>query len=799
MKRFLLFIILSFITVFAFGQTVSLSGRITDQKNQPVAGADILLVELKQSVLTDSNGIYKFEGIKYGTYTLNVSSMLTHTKTLNVKVNGEKTVIDVQVNGDKNEVLNQVDIHTKTEKREIETSGYAVTVIDTKDAAVRNLQTNELLNRAVGVRVRQSGGIGSEANYNLNGMSGRAIGIFIDGIEISTYGSSFNLNNIPPALIERIEVYKGVLPAHLTGDYLGGGINVILKKGALRNNYVASLSYGSFNTQQADLSGSYRNAKTGLTVRGSGFYTYSDNNYEVWGKFVRNEQPNGQMIETRGKRFNDDYRSYGGRIEAGFSDVKWADNFMLNYNYSNTYDEVQHGQYMSRPYLGRFSRSNAHVIGLDYRKQNLFIDGLNFTLNGVYSNRTQYIQDTVSYRYNWDGQRVIGIKGEPLRTLGGGQQGAPTLNTIDRQIGTLRSTLSYNIANNHRLVYNHMFYVVDRQDFDAIRTVLERNYLSTSDLTKNVSAFSYEAETFNRRLRTNLFVKYYQQKIDRTDPIQQTVNGQPTRVERITRDTRKTTGYGFAASYALKPNFVLIASAEKAVRMPGESDIFGNQADNLLANAGIRPEISNNFNIGLRAGSFQLNQHKITVSGAGFIRDTKDKIVLLSSDRSVTNMETSSNVNLNGVKSMGFEAEVNYIYRKLNVVVNLSKFNALLQDNSSLFNGRQIPNEPFFTANGNAQYRFDNLVQAKSIFNVYYNFGYVHPFETIWQLRKDEFNITPRQFIQDVGASYSIPNRSLIISLDAKNIFNKEAYDNFAAQKPGRAFYLKLTYTINKI
>ncbi len=66
----------------------------------------------------------------------------------------------------------------------------------------------------------------------------------------------------------------------------------------------------------------------------------------------------------------------------------------------------------------------------------------------------------------------------------------------------------------------------------------------------------------------------------------------------------------------------------KAVRMPGESEIFGNQADNLLANAGIRPEISDNFNIGLRAGTFNFNQHKLSFSGAGFIRNTKDKIVI---------------------------------------------------------------------------------------------------------------------------------------------------------------------------
>ncbi|ULT25225.1 TonB-dependent receptor plug domain-containing protein [Sphingobacterium sp. E70] len=93
----------------------------------------------------------------------------------------------------------------------MEIGGFAVAVVETKEAALRNLTTNELLDRTVGVRVRQNGGVGSQIEYNLNGMSGSTIGIFLDGIEVSTYGSSFNLNNIPPAMIERIEVYKGVL------------------------------------------------------------------------------------------------------------------------------------------------------------------------------------------------------------------------------------------------------------------------------------------------------------------------------------------------------------------------------------------------------------------------------------------------------------------------------------------------------------------------------------------------------------------------------------------------------------
>lgn len=797
MKHCLLLFIFFCLTKIASAQLGNLSGKVTDHNQKPVSGATVELKELNRKTMSDDNGNYEIRSVAYGSYTLNISSIVTEFKSMKIKIAGSAERINISVKDRSHRELDQVTVQGKTEKRKIETSGFSVNVIDTKEASLRNLQTNELLNRTVGVRVRQSGGLGSSATYNLNGMSGRAIGVFIDGIEISTYGSSFNLNNIPPALIERIEVYKGVLPAHLAGDFLGGGINVILKKGGMRNNLIASASYGSFNTQQTDLSGTYRDPKTGLTLRGSGFYSYSDNDYEVRGKFVRNELPNGQMVETRGKRFNDAYKSYGSRFELGYTDVKWADNLMLNYNISDTYDEVQHGQYMSRPYMGRFSKSKAQVFGVDYRKNNLLLEGLNFTFNGVYSDREQYIQDTVSYRYNWNGEKVIGIRGIPLRTLTGAQQGAPTMNTISRQIATLRGSLSYNIAANHKVVFNHMFYVVDRQDSDELRTVLERNYLSTSDLTKNVSALSYEMEAFDHRLRTNLFAKYYQQKIDRMDPVQQVVNGQPTRVERVTSDNRNTTGYGLAVSYSLKPNFVLIGSAEKAVRMPGEQEIFGNQSDNVTANPSIKPEISDNLNLGFRAGAYQFDAHSISISGSGFIRNTQDKIVALSSDRSVTNMETTNNVNLSGVRSIGFEAELNYIYRKLNVVLNMSKFNALLQDKASLFDGKQIPNEPFFTANGNVQYRFNNALQKKSVLNVFYNFGYVHPFETIWQLKRDEFNVTPTQFIQDLGASYRFPNQKMVLSFDAKNIFDKEAYDNFAAQKPGRAFYLKFTYNIN--
>jgi outer membrane cobalamin receptor len=302
------------------------------------------------------------------------------------------------------ELLQNVQITGKSAKKKLETSGFAVAIIETKEASLRNLTTNELLDRSVGVRVRQNGGIGSNVEYNLNGMSGSAVGMFIDGIEISTYGSSFNLNNIPPSMIERIEVYKGILPSHLTGDYVGGAINVVLKKDVSKNSANAAVSYGSFNTIQSDLGITLRDNKSGLSFRGSGFHTYSDNSFETWGRSTTYVNHLQQITRPyRAKRFNNTYKSLGGRFEAGFTDTKWADQFFIGYNGSSNYNEIPHGITMAVPYVGRFNETKAHALLLNYNKKNFLIKDLAININAVQSYRSTYLQDTVGYAYNWDG------------------------------------------------------------------------------------------------------------------------------------------------------------------------------------------------------------------------------------------------------------------------------------------------------------------------------------------------------------------------------------------------------------
>lgn len=807
MKQFYLTNLFFILCTIVYGQTSTITGKVHLLDGTAVAQATVRIEGTPIASVSDHNGFYKLEAVPYGKQTILVTSIEIKPKRLPLDVKKESYDLHIHIDPRGDISLDEVRVQGNSVKREIETKGFAVNVIETKEASIRNIQTNELLDRTVGVRVRQSGGLGSEVQYNLNGMTGRSVGIFIDGIEISTYGSSFNLNNIPPSMIERVEVYKGVLPAHLSGDLLGGAINIVLKKGTSTNNLSASVSYGSFNTTQSDVSGLYRNSKNGFTARVSGSFLNSDNDYEIWGKFSKYIMPDGVVQRNyRTKRFFDGYKAISGRFEFGFTDVKWADVFFLGYNISDSHKEIQHGQTMGTPYMGRTSDATANVLSLTYNKKDLFVPGLRLNLNAVHSFRNTNIVDTIPWAYNWDGQIRIDFKGNPVKRSDGAQQGKPSLTDINRQVTNIRSNLSYDIFSGHRLSVNHVFYTVDRKDKNLLIKDGNSGVNSSNDLSKSVFSFNYEAQTFNNKLTTNLFYKLYQQSLGDIKYKGVIENGQTVIVKDEIRDNRFNSGYGLAVSYKLFNQFILLTSAEKAVRMPSDNEIFGSPEDNVLSNSVLLPEVSDNYNAGFRLGTFEFGDNKFVLGTNVFWRNTKDRIMPKANELiNSQEIELTQFVNLGKSQSLGFEGEFSYGYKdKLSLMFNFSKFNSLFKQEFDATTGqkmnyynKQIPNEPFYTMNGNIHYRLDNLIQKSSQLNLFYNIGYVAPFSTVWP-ESDNF-ITPSQYAQNLGMSYVFPSKKIIVALDVKNIFNAEIYDNFAVQKPGRGFYLKLNYSINKI
>jgi len=805
MKIFYLLIVFTLINITAFAQqTFSVKGKVHKENGEVVSHVTIKLEGTNLTAITDENGLYEFKNVPAGKYNLLISSIEIQSKELQLNVNKDYPNLHIHIDEKGGFSIDEVRIERKTAKKEIETSGFAVAVIETKEASLRNLTTNELLDRAVGVRVRQNGGIGSQIEYNLNGMSGSAIGIFLDGTPISTFGSSFNLNNIPPSMIERIEIYKGVLPSHLTGDYVGGAINVIMKKDISANNITASISYGSFNTYQADLGTVYRDQKTGFTSRISGFYTYTDNSYEMWGKFamLTNEYQELERYQ-RFKRFNNTYKSIGGRFEFGFTNVKWADQFFLGYNISDTYNEIPHGTTMAQPYVGRFQEFDAHVFSLNYIKKDFLIDGLSLNVNTVYSNRGTYLQDTSRAMYNWDGSpRMYIFQGEKkqiIKRLGEGQQGMATITNVDRRILNSRTNLSYTVANGHRISLNHNITTTNRQDQDLLNINNLSNNNNERNTSTNIFGFNYESQILNNKLKTNLLAKYtINQNHYNNGGFSNTV-------------TRSNPGYGATLSYNIIPKLFLIGSTENTYISPRDEQIYGAPESNILENLDLLPEKNVNYNLGFRYSPLKIDDHSISVYASAFWRNGYDKIAAQAVDSVIVGRENDANIqttkytNLGKTQAKGFEAEIIYVYKnKLNALVNLSKFNnvfSLEKDengNQHYLYGLQLPNEPFFTVNGSVQYRFDNLIEKKSILNIYYNTGYVAPFSTTWIDRNGWFE-TPTQFYHDLGGSYRTGKGNVVISVDVKNFLNAEMYDNFGVQKPGRGVYLKLNYMLNNL
>tara|TARA_R110000822_G_scaffold75799_5_gene182355 strand:- start:1634 stop:4051 length:2418 start_codon:yes stop_codon:yes gene_type:complete len=804
MKRLLqfLFMVIAWSTQ---GQKTSgiIAGKVSDATGKPLAYASILLEELKLGVLTDDNGKYSIRKVPQGKHKVLVSFLGYGTRSMNIEVNKDSLYITLDFTLEEaQENLDEVTVNGKTKETELETEGFAVNAVKTKEASLRNIQTNELLNTTVGVKIRQNGGLGSDVSYSLNGLSGNSVRIFIDGIPISTYGNSFNLNSIPPSMIKQIEVYKGVVPGHLADDALGGAINIMLHNDA-KTNFNASISYGSFNTLQASVNGLYRLEKSGFTVKASLFHNYSDNDYNVSGRSVVVTGLGGVQTPITAKRFNDAYRSTGGMAQIGYTDVKWADQFFIGITGSDDYKEVQHGAFMTiTPYKDRFLESDALLGSINYQKKNLFTKGLDVNINGQIGKRNRAVNDTVAWAYSWNGERAIDFRGDEYQyTWGSQQEGGPTLAKIKRNVASIRTGMSFAVNDHHKMLLNHVYSGIDREDSDALRSVLENTFQGTRDLHKNIYSLTYELTAFDEKLKASLFGKHYQQKTTSVDPaIEQDANGNDVVVNEVVSSNKNYDGYGFATSYAFIPNITLLASAEKAIRLPNETEIFGNDGDNVVANSSIDPESSNNYNLGFRLGSFNIKRHDFTISTNVFTRNIKDRIGLPIETSLNVDDELIVYVNQGSGTSKGIDAQLNYTYNSnFGLNFNISRFDLKIVNQGIEID---VPNTPFFTMNGSLRYSLKDLIQKKSRLNLFYTMYFTGEFSFLTSQGSntvgDEFFKVPQQLAQDFGLSYVFPNNRLVMSFDIKNIFDKPVYDNLSVQKPGRSFYLKLNYTINK-
>lgn len=135
----------------------------------------------------------------------------------------------------------------------LKNSAFNATSVNTRELLNTTKTLGDALAKAPGMKIRESGGVGSDMAVTMDGFSGKHVKVFIDGVPQEGVGSSFGLNNIPVNFAERIEVYRGVVPVGFGTDAIGGVINIVTPKRRRRLFAEASYSYGSFNTHKSAL------------------------------------------------------------------------------------------------------------------------------------------------------------------------------------------------------------------------------------------------------------------------------------------------------------------------------------------------------------------------------------------------------------------------------------------------------------------------------------------------------------------------------------------------------------------
>ena len=743
--------------------TAELSGKITDKATQkPLIGADIYLKELKKGANADAQGNYYLKGIPEGNYTIIGSYLGYQTFSRKIYLKGQER-LDISLK-EQAEEISGVTVSGKSIAHQKKEESMPVTVIDMSNmrGTVSNVQ--DILAKTVGVTLRTSGGVGSSSRISVRGLEGKRIGFFIDELPMTEQTDYLDINDIPVDMIDRIEIYKGVVPARFGGSSLGGAINIVIRE--YPDKY-ADLSYGyeSFNTHKAQ--GVFkRNLKArGLVFGIGGGYTTSDNNYTF-------DSPYREGLRIT--RNHDKYRKYivGGSFKAK---KWWFDEVEFEPVVVKTYKEIQGIEYDIRE-----AHSESLMAGLANKltKDNFLTEGLNFDMfSGVVLTQMNFI-DKATRRYEWDGSSY------PTPSRYGGEVGYnfPS-DSDDQKLSFINKTnLEYIINERHSFNFNSVFSIANGTPKDELKTLsLGKQVNFDSRMHSWVSGLTYDLRSLNDVFLNSLTLRYYQYTMH-TQMAPLFVPG------KYDIDLQKNNwGVNNAMRYRFLPSLMGKLSAGYEVRIPSESELLGDGIS-VVPSADLLPERNASANIGLLFDLTGKHPSNAQIEMNFFYMYLQDMI------RYTAGLIGAQYQNFGEMRTLGveFEAKADVLpslYAYVNTTYQDLRDTRDYEPASTVPNPtkyKRMPNIPYLMANAGIEFHRENLFggsgQNTRLFaDVAFVEEYFYDFE-LTQLQKRRI---PRSTTIDIGFEHSFLNNKLFISGKLRNVTNEKTLSEFNRPLPG--------------
>lgn len=788
MEKLLKHIFLFGVLTLSFGAVVAqtVRGTVTDNSQLPISGA-VVNVTGFSAVKSDNSGKFSIKLSKTGSYTFTLTAMgyLPLTKTVTII---SDTAINFELQADVKQ-LQAVNIAGQTTAKRVKDQSIRANTIELKENYTQPATLIEIMNRSSGVKIRQSGGLGSNTDISLNGFQGKSIRYFRDGVPLDYLGDAFSLSALPSNMLQRVEVYKGVLPVNLGADALGGAVNLITRT-SNKNQLEASYEIASFNTHRVSLNGYYIDTTKNVFVGLDGFFNHSDNNYDATVKATDPETRN--QYNARLPLFHNAYTGHFIELYAGVKYKTWADELKLSIAKQGFVKEEQHPALMTDPYGALLRKESSFIPSLNYSKSflNQRLKFMQFlTASTLKINRI----DTLRGVYDWFGN----FTAMPSRV---GESRQPSNSDISQENFTSRSNLKFSLTNNHHIELNTVYTAASRIGSDPLGARTSDTNMDVlsikSNYNKLVAALGLSSDFLDSKLNHQIIGKFFNYKGNGIEAFQ----AQAVASNQVKETSGSTWGVADAIKYQFNARHLLRFSVEYATRLPEQNELFGN-AIFIIPNFDLVPERSFNLNLGYRYQKEQRYHAEINT----FYRRTKDMILLVPT--------TAPNIqyqNLENVKGFGVELEGSMnVSKQLNLNANvtwqdLRLFDVTTTGSNAEKEGALLRNTPYFFANVGMNY---NLKKLK-VYG-YYNFVREYYLETIPKelepggflrlftpSKVNSLLVIPNQHLVNAGISYPVLKNKLNTSFEIKNILNEDLFDNYRVQKAGRSFHFKLVYNL---
>lgn len=750
-------------------QTVILNGKITDKSTgEPLVGAGVYIKSLQKGTTSNDKGRYQLD-LKTGTYEVSVEYLGYEIWAQQVSLNRKETTLDIAMTPSA-EQLEEVTVTGKSEARQTRERAMPISVISMEDMKGIVGNISDVLSKTAGMQVRMSGGEGSSSRLSVRGLEGKRIGYFMDDLALNDNNEAIDINDIPIDFIERIEIYKGVVPARLGGSSIGGAVNFVMKEFPAR--YAdASYTYGSFNTHKANFT--FRRNKNGYKGSIGGYYTHADNDYRM------------ELPLQKGRYINRDHDGYK-KLTIGGTFVStrwWFDEVEFEGIFITSKKEIQGIEYNIQE---AESHSKIGVFNNHINKQDFLLEGLRLDMNNALTYSVYQFRDTAKTRYDWDGTPYA-----PVSAYGGEING---YNSNNKTITVFqRTNFEYVINAQHSVNLSSQYRFARGIPEDTLRSKIVGYQTAFSSKIHNwVAGLSYEFSTPNGKFTNMLTGRFYYYNMQTRLIPNLGVNGN---TPELIRNKKSDFGFSEAVRYRFTPEFLVKASVAYDVRLPSEQELIGDGF--LIEPAGnLNPEHNTSFNLGFMYDNNKSN-NRFQLEVNAFAMYLKDMIRLTGGTLQ------SKFENFGKMRTLGAELEVKWdaarwLYLWGNITYQDLRDTRKYQPGSTVENptkGDRVPNIPYFFANAGIELHRENFFGGKGqntrlFADCSYVDEYFYDFEqSIYQERR-----IPQATTLNAGVEHSFCNRTVFIKLQMNNITGEQVFSEFNRPLPGRNFSVKLRY-----